>query len=133
MQDMIHCTGVNTDLAAIPFRSEAERILGYALGTADLLGQMAARDYVEKLPALHIEFAEAAHSAAGLPPGFIYASARDLMRDTPKFWARYVRPTIENRYGGLYAFLNDPYPDGPNAYVQRIEANIARLQRMASV
>src|SRR5690349_9611354 len=39
VQDMIRCTGVNVDLAAIPFASDLERTVGYALGTADLLGQ----------------------------------------------------------------------------------------------
>jgi hypothetical protein len=30
---------------------------------------------------------------------------------------------------GAYRFLNDPYPDGPNYYIDRIESNIARLRR----
>src|SRR5690606_10931 len=47
VQNMIRCTGVNVNLAAIPFQSEEERIAGFALGTADLLGQMAAKDYVD--------------------------------------------------------------------------------------
>ena len=57
---MIFCTGINAALDKIPFQSEAEKIVGFALGTADLLGQMAADDYVEKLPVLYAEFAEAA-------------------------------------------------------------------------
>src|SRR4029077_15772595 len=47
VQNMIRCTGVNVDLNAIPFTSEWDRVVGFALGTADLLGQMAAPDYVE--------------------------------------------------------------------------------------
>src|SRR5689334_18039037 len=42
VRNMISCTGVNADLPAIPFRDDLERKLGYALATADLLGQMAA-------------------------------------------------------------------------------------------
>jgi len=26
--------------------------------------------------------------------------------------------------------LNDPYPDGPNPYLQAIEANIERIRKM---
>src|SRR5580765_5253013 len=59
-QNMIHCTGVDAALGVIPFQSEMEKIVGHALGTADLLGQMAAQDYVEKLPVLFAEFDEAA-------------------------------------------------------------------------
>ena len=47
-----------------------------ALGTADLLGQMAAPDYIAKLPVLFDEFAEAQRSGIGrLPATFAFASA----------------------------------------------------------
>jgi hypothetical protein len=42
VQNMIRCTGVNADLGAIPFTSDLEKAVGFALGTADLRGQMAA-------------------------------------------------------------------------------------------
>ena len=130
VQNMIRCTGVNADLPAIPFASEAERLAGYALGTADLLGQMAADDYPEKLPELYREFAEAVRFNAGTSiPSLTFQSAEELMRGTPAFWERYVLPRINREFLGLYRFLNDPYPDGPNGYVQQVEANIARLQR----
>src|SRR6185436_690569 len=45
IRNMISCTGVNASLQAIPFGSELERTLGFALATADILGQMSARDY----------------------------------------------------------------------------------------
>jgi hypothetical protein len=129
IQNMIRCTGVNADLKAIPFRSELERIVGFALATADLLGQMAARDYVEKLPILYQEFAEVARAGGEQGARFaIYSSAEDLMRKTPGFWQNYVLPKINGDFLGLYQFLNDPYPDGPNHYIQRIEQNIARLR-----
>jgi hypothetical protein len=131
VQNMISCTGVNTDLEAIAFRSELERIVGFALGTADLLGQMAAPDYVEKLPVLFQEFAEAERSGIGkLPATFAFKSADELMRKTPAFWDKYVQPKINGDFLRLYTFLSDPYPDGPNPYVQRIEANIGRLRGM---
>src|SRR5436309_12124591 len=60
VQHMIQCTGVDATLSGIPFQSEIEKLVGFALGTADLLGQMAAEDYVDKLPILYLEFAEAA-------------------------------------------------------------------------
>jgi len=130
VQNMIRCTGINMDLAAIPFASEVERTVGFALGTADLIGQMAAPDYVEKLPVLYQEFAEAARfDATHLPPEFAFGSADALMRHTPAFWNEYVKPKIDVGFGGLHAFLRDPSPDGPNFYLQRIEDNIARLRR----
>jgi hypothetical protein len=127
---MVNCTGINVDLRAIRFQNERERTVAFALGTADLLGQMAARDYVEKLPVLFQEFAEAARfDGANLPRSFAFASAEDLMSKTPAFWERYVLPKINGDFGRLYTFLNDPYPDGPNPYLLWIEENIARIRR----
>ncbi|MDB6020121.1 MAG: hypothetical protein JWR19_4610 [Pedosphaera sp.] len=129
IQNMILCTGVNASLNLIPFQSELEKIMGYALGTADLLGQMAAEDYVDKLPVLYSEFAEAAHhqrektNIVGM-----FSSADDLMRKTPVFWEKYVQPKLSREFGGLYRYLNQPFPFGPNFYLQRIEANMNQLQ-----
>lgn len=129
VQNMIRCTGVNARLDEIPFQNELEKTVGFALATADLLGQLAAEDYVDKLPTLYAEFAEAA-SFSKDKTHFIcsYSSARDLMQKTPEFWSGYVRPRLEREFCGLYRFLNDPYPSGPNYYVQRIEANIERVR-----
>jgi len=130
VQNMIHCTGVNTNLAAIPFQSDPERVAGFALATADLLGQMSAPDYVEKLPILYSEFAEAAEFT-GDKNHFVssFSSARDLLERTPDFWHAFVLPKLEKDFLGLYRFLNEPYPDGPNQYVQGVKANMGRLRQ----
>lgn len=132
VQNMIRCTGINADLGAIQFQNELERTLGCALATADLLGQMAASDYIEKLPLLFEEFAESArfNNQKAIPGGF--ASAAELIANTPAFWNRYVLPKIENDFGGLHRFLAQPFPDGANPYVQRIEANIARIRQVVA-
>ena len=60
----------------------------------------------------------------------VYKNTAELMRGTPGFWENYVRPKIERDFQGVYRFLNTPHPDGPNDYVRRIDANIARLRQM---
>jgi len=130
VRNMIRCTGVNANLPAIPFRNEIERILGYALATADLLGQMAASDYVDKLPVLYLEFAEAARHAGPRHARFAsYESAEELMRNTGSFWENYVLPKINDDFGRLHLFLEDPASGGSNPYMQRIEQNLALLQK----
>ncbi len=131
VQNMIRCTGVNVKLDSIQFQDDMERTAGFALGTSDLLGQMAASDYVDKLPVLYLEFAEAArYSVDGkMKAGGFFSSADDLMQKTPLFWENYVRQKINREFLGLYRALNNPYPDGPNPYLERIEANMARLRR----
>lgn len=128
VQNMINCTGVNGDLKSIPFNDELERVLGFALGTGDLLGQMAAPDYVDKLPILYLEFAESARFNPDKPLRFMCNSAEELIRNTLRFWEGYVLPKINNDFGKLYRFLNLPYPDGPNAYIDRVEQNMNRIR-----
>lgn len=130
VQNMIRCTGVNVKLEAIQFQNDEERIVGFSLGTADLLGQMAAEDYVDKLPTLYSEFAEAARYNAGkMKAGGFFSSAEDLIQKTPLFWEKYVRAKISRDFLGLFQFLSDPYPDGPNYYIDKIEGNVARIRR----
>lgn len=134
VQNMIRCTGVNVDLTTIPFGSELEKNIGFALGTADLLGQMAATDYVEKLPVLYLEFAEAAKfNGPNSPKSIAFKSAEDLMRNTPVFWEKYVWPKLNNDFGALYKFVSDPYPHGPNFYLDAVETNLARLRKLVAV
>ncbi|HEX3719507.1 MAG TPA: hypothetical protein VH595_16255 [Verrucomicrobiae bacterium] len=134
VQNMIRCTGVNVKLDSIQFQDEFERIAGFALGTADLLGQMAAPDYVEKLPTLYMEFAEAAkyNTDGKMKAGGFFSSAEDLVQKTPLFWENYVKNKINRDFLGLYRALNDPYPAGPNSYIEPIEVNMARLRRGAT-
>jgi hypothetical protein len=129
VQNMIRCTGVDAVLDSIPFHDEIERVTGLALGTADLLGQMAAADYVDKLPTLYEEFAEAARFSKN-SRHFVatFKSASDLISKTPEFWEKHVLVKLDRDFGGLYRFLNDPHPDGPNSYFDRVEANMQRLR-----
>lgn len=131
VQNMIRCTGVDAALNIIPFQSEMEKVVGHALGTADLLGQMAAEDYVEKLPVLYAEFAEAGRFSKQKPTTYItmFTSVGDLLAKTPIFWENYVKPKLDRDFGGLHRYLNNPYPEGPNWYLDRIEANIEKLRR----
>lgn len=126
---MIRCTGVNVKIDAIPFQGEVERTIGFCIGTADLLGQMAATDYVDKLPILFDEFAESARYSGTKT---MFENAEHLLKMTPMFWEKYVRPKIEKDFQGVHRFLSEPYPDGPNAYLAAIEANIERSKRLAA-
>jgi hypothetical protein len=121
---------VHVDLTRIPFQGEIEKIVGYALGTADLLGQMSAEDYIDKLDILYAEFEESAKFYEGKMVGTLdFASAEDLIQRTPSFWAGFVQPKLGQDFWGIYKFLNRPYPSGPNEYVQRINANMDRLRK----
>jgi hypothetical protein len=57
-----------------------------------------------------------------------FASAEDLIRRTPGFWHAHVRPKLDRDFWGLHRFLNRPYPDGVNPYIEQVEDNIRRLR-----
>lgn len=59
ISNIIRCTGLSVDLGSIMFNSDEELIAGCILGSADLLGQMSDRAYLEKLIFLYREFREA--------------------------------------------------------------------------
>jgi hypothetical protein len=58
-----------------------------------------------------------------------FSSAEDLVRKTPDFWTKYVVPKLSNDFWDIHRYLNKPYPNGVNDYVQRVEANIGKLRR----
>ncbi len=77
--DILICTALDTKINKIRFESREIELLGKMLGTADLLGQMADRTYLEKLLFLFYEFRE------GGVPG--YDSELDLLKKTIDFYA----------------------------------------------
>ena len=128
-QAMIRCTSLEVSLDSIPFSSESLRILGCALATADLVGQMASPQYIEKLPDLFGEFQEAFCAEAGLDEKCAklqFSSAQDLVLKTHGFWYHFALPRLEKDLGGLYRFLEHS-PSGRNDYLQAIQDNLARI------
>lgn len=102
--NMVHCTGLNLNLKEVKFQDKYEEILGYMLGSSDVLGQMASRTYLERLLYLYKEFKE------GHVKG--YASEVDLLKKTLLFYEsiktrlrkvlksvnKYAIPHFEARY-----------------------------------
>jgi hypothetical protein len=90
----IRATDLKESFAGIPFAGDAERDAGAILGTADLIGQMSDRDYLERLLFLYYEFRE-----AGIP-GF--DSEYDVLRKTGDFYLM-TRRRLKESYLSLYA------------------------------
>lgn len=132
VQNMIQGTAMNTAPVEIPFATDVERTVGAALATADLIGQMSADDYVERLPELYREFTESCRYFGERAARLRYDSAEALIANTPSFWQSYVKPKLEDGCQAMYRYLNDPYPDGDNVYLSRVEANVEKAARLAS-
>lgn len=136
IRNFIMCTGVFISSDTLPFRSEEEKLVGYALGTADLLGQMSSAAYPEKLHLLYREFEEAYHYEGmenlrrkGVR---IFASADELIRNTPDFFATEVMKRFE-KMGSLHRYLTYHFEDSGNHYIEAIEENMKKIQRSCSL
>ena len=119
---MIFCTGIDPKPSQIRFSSEGKRLVGFALGTADYLSQMAADNYYEKLPELHREFKE------GSIKPFSDKDDQYLINNTPKFWKDFVEPKlIIDEFSGVYKYLNNWRDDGLKLYTDAIYENLKKI------
>ncbi|HPD56517.1 MAG TPA: HD domain-containing protein [Smithellaceae bacterium] len=121
--DIISCTGMSINISAIKFASSNMELLGKMLGTADLLGQMSDRFYLEKLMPLFREFEE------GKVPGF--ASEYDLLKKTSNFY-HITKSRMEKELGNVSRFMvahfSKRWRIERNIYQEAIDKNINYLR-----
>lgn len=125
----IRCTGPTANIEELHYSVETDRLLGCCVSTADFLGQLAASDYPDELDMLYREFKESDDYLRVPLDQRMFASTRDLIRKTPSFWDQVVKPKLDRDYQGVYRYLADPFPDGPNPYLIAIERNMETVRR----
>lgn len=123
---MIRCTGLHGCPEKTAFGNELSRLVACMVATSDYVGQMAAPDYVKKLPHLFAEFEEADDFSHVPRARRMFSSARHLVAGTGRFWSEFVRPRLENEFCGVYRHLALPHPARRNPYLEAIERNVAR-------
>jgi hypothetical protein len=126
--NFLRCTGLDVDITKIKFQSREHEILGKILGTADLIGQMANENYLEKLPFLYKEFNEGGVSG--------FADEFDLLRKTPAFWEM-VKERLVSELGHVDRYLRDYLRAlcgiDQDLYWQAIDRNIERLKSILGI
>jgi hypothetical protein len=128
----INCTGPTKEISRLHFRDATDRFIGSALASADYLGQMSAADYPDELEILFSEFAESDDFIHVPESKRIFSSAGDLIARTPGFWREVVLPKLENEFQGAYRYLADPFPNGPNAYLNAVVRNIGVIEQRSA-
>ncbi len=122
---IILCTDMSVDISGIPFPSSEERAAGMILGTADLLGQMADRVYLEKLLFLYYEFKE-----AGIGD---YKTEYDLISRNIDFYEM-VKKRFDNELKEMYRYARHHFRErfsvDNNLYIQSIDRHIAYLRKI---
>ena len=86
--------------------------------------------YVQKLPDLFAEFAESDRSNDIPNDKRQFKTVDELYRSTPGFWTDFVVPKLRNECENVARYLADPYPDGPNPYLDQVAANIEAVKRI---
>jgi hypothetical protein len=120
--DILICASLETKVAELSFPSAAVELLCKLLGTADLMGQMADRIYLEKLLHLYEEFREA--EVAG------YIDEFDLLKKTKGFYER-VEKRLRGEFDGVCDYVQHHFRErwgiDRNLYIEAIASNIGYL------
>ncbi len=125
VSSLIRCTDTSLKVRDIDFFSESHELMGKLLGTADLIGQISDRNYLEKLPYLFMEFKE------GNVPGYKDENEFDFIKNTLNFYKWALR-RLRNDLDSVYEFARDHFRErwniDENLYVLAMERNIKYLE-----
>jgi hypothetical protein len=128
---LVHFTGYEMDVADIRVDDPRDRMVGWMVGTADLIGQMSDRMYLEKVRRfLYEEFVWARIARERLPDGreiVRYSSPEDLVLKTPAFYEGVARTRIDRKLGHVDRYAESHF-DGPNPYQSEIDRNMGFLR-----
>jgi putative nucleotidyltransferase with HDIG domain len=126
---MMLSTDHMADFAAIPFANDRERLLGQMVATADLVGQMSDRTYLEKLLFLYQEFEEAQLGN--------YQGMLDLLRNTKNFYEvtriKKLDGELESLYRKLTFYFKEWFGSERNYYLESLERNMAYLTQASQL
>lgn len=121
--DILKFTGLHTNVKEIEFETREIELLGKMLGTADLLGQMADRIYLEKLLFLFYEFKEGGVMG--------YDNELDLLKKTIDFYTM-TQKRFAIELGGVNEYMRYHFKARWNVdrdlYMEAVEKNISYLQ-----
>ncbi len=129
---LVHFTGYEIALPKINVHNRLDRKVGFMLGTADLIAQMADRCYLEKCKSyLFHEFRACGLAAPGIAggPAVIYRSPEDLVRKTPGFVDKLFAERLDGYFHKTYRYL-DKHFNGTNPYMFEIEKHVEHLRRV---
>ena len=128
---LVHFTGYEKEIEDIRVDDARDRMVGCLVGTADLIGQMSDRMYLEKCREfLYQEFVWGKVARERMPDGHEvvrYASPEDLIIKTPGFYEYVARTRIEKKLGAADRYAEAHF-DGPSLYQSEIERNMNFLR-----
>jgi hypothetical protein len=122
---LILCTSINARIGQIDFETPALAMLGKMVATADFLGQIADRIYIEKLLFLFREFREA--DVTG------YDSELELLKNTLGFYG-FMQDRLANGLGNVQQYMLQHFRArwriDSDLYQEAVQQNITYLDRL---
>jgi hypothetical protein len=129
---VIHFTGYEIPIPKIRVKEPVYRVIGNLLGTADILGQMADRCYLEKChDRLFPEFELGGIARRRNGDGqveIVFASPDDLIAKTPNFYETAAH-RLDTLLEAAYRYA-EPHFGGDNYYVTAVEQNISYARKL---
>ena len=112
----------------VKFDDPQQQRAAYATATADLIGQMANREYLERILLLYFEFNEAQLGG--------FTDIHDLLEKTAAFY-RMTKARLDNDLSGLARHLTRHFSQQRGAernfYMESIDRNLDYLQRVIGI
>ena len=131
--NMVHYTGYEVAPQNIRLPNEKFHLLGYMIGSADLIAQMADRCYLEKCrDRLYPEFILGGLTETTNEKGekqIIFSSAEDLLSQTPRFYNNDVQKRLDSLFQGVYKYASTHF-GGDNLYLEALQRNINHIQEL---
>jgi hypothetical protein len=130
---LVHYTGYERPAETIRVSDPILRRVGHILGTADIIGQMSDRCYLEKCrDRLFPEFVLGGLAQRTLPNGKVqvmFRSGDELVHKTPGFYANAAK-RLDFQLARAYEFAGRHF-GGQNLYVEETQKNVRYAQVMA--
>ena len=121
---IVQSTNLGIDPDTLFFPSAEMQLASFAVGSADILAQMADRYYLERLPMLFQE-----HQEGGIGN---YNSAYELMQQTSDFYHNVVVDRLARVFGNLTRFMQVHFRErmglDRNLYLESIKNNIKYIR-----
>lgn len=130
---IVHFTGYEMPLDQVPVSEPKDRLIGFMLGTADILAQTADRCYLEKCRDFLFEefkiagLAGAPREASAQAPR--YRTVEALLENTPDFNRRLWEDRLDGYFGSVHRYMEHHFK-GRNPYAEQIGRHLELIARL---
>ena len=130
-RQVVHFTGYEIALDQIQVEHPKDRMLGFILGTADILAQTADRCYLEKCRDYlfrEFEICGLAGRRAGVAETR-YPTVESLLSNTPDFNRQLWEDRLDGYFGSVHRYMEKHF-GGRNPYVEQIQRHLNLIARL---